>query len=482
VPRGVRVRVPPSAPLRSREFGTFFFEHKIKNDMNVIRQEIDALNGLLIVEINPTDYSQKVKNTLEKHRKTANIPGFRPGHTPAGIIEKRYGKAVLAETLNTLANESVYGFIRENSLDILGNAIPSATHAMEGSFDQPGTFKFTYEIGMAPTFDYQSVLTKGIEYHTVRVDDNLVSQQIEDIQRRYGKMISVDEAGPKDLVVGTFTELEADGTVKPEGISHSTTLSIEFIENLDAKQSLIGKKLGDQFSLDPSTVSKDDADKASLLGLTPETLPSNEVAFEFKITDIKRMELAELTADLFAKLFQDGEITDEAGLRARLSKDLEQMFERDADRLMTRKVYDALINDVKMTFPEPFLKRWIKLSATTPIADEDIEKEFEAYLKSLKWQLIQTKIFKDSDTKLVYEEVLAFTKGLLISNYAQYGIPAPEDAELEASARELLTKKEQANSIYDQLAEEKLTQYFKTNASLKMKPLSYDDFLAEMKK
>jgi hypothetical protein len=116
------------------------------------------------------------------------------------------------------------------------------------------------------------------------------------------------------------------------------------------------------------------------------------------------------------------------------------------------------------------------------VPDEDIEKEFEDYLNSFKWQLIQTKIFKDSDTKLVYEEVLAFTKGLIISNYAQYGIPAPEDAELEASARELLTKKEQANSIYDQLAEEKLTQYFKTNASLKMKPLSYDDFLAEMKK
>jgi len=295
-------------------------------------------------------------------------------------------------------------------------------------------------------------------------------------------MMSADEAGEKDLVVGTFTELSGDGTIKEGGISHSTTLSIEFIDRAEAKNLLIGKKKDDVFQLDPSIVSKDDADKASLLGLTPETLPSNEVAFEFKITDIKRMELAELNAELFGKLFQDGEITDEAGLRARVTKDLEQMFERDADRLMTRKVYDSLIADVQITFPEAFLKRWIKLSATEPIADEDIEKEFEAYLKSLKWQLIQTKIFKDSDTKLVYEEVLAFTKGLIISNYAQYGLPAPEDAELEASARELLTKKDQANSIYDQLAEEKLTQYFKTNTSLKMKPLSYDDFLAEMKK
>ena len=228
--------------------------------MNVLRQELDALNGFLPVEISAADYSQKVKNTLEKHRKTANIPGFRPGHTPAGIIEKRFGKAVLAEELNKLANEGVYNFIRENNLDILGNPIPSESHAMEGSFDQPETFKFTFEIGMSPSFEYHSVLKNGIEYNTVRVDEKLVSQQIEDIQRRYGKMMSADESGEKDLVVGTFTELSEDGTIKEGGISHSTTLSIEFIERAEAKNLLIGKKKDDVLPLDPSVVSKDDAE------------------------------------------------------------------------------------------------------------------------------------------------------------------------------------------------------------------------------
>lgn len=450
--------------------------------MNVIRQEIDALNGLLSVQIESIDYAQKVKSSLEKYRKTAKIPGFRPGHIPFGIVEKKFGKAVLAEELNTLANDGVYNYIKENNIEILGNPIPSISNEMEGSFDNPGTFKFTFEIGISPSFDYQKILKKGIEYNTVRVDEKLVNQQIEDIQRRYGKMMSVDESGEKDLVVGTFSELSEDGTPKEGGISHSTTLSVEFIENNEAKSLIIGKKKDDVFQLDPSIVSKDEADKASLLGLTTETLPAQNVMFEFKITDIKRMELAELNSELYGKLFQEGEITDEEGLRARVKKDLEQMFERDADRLMTRKVYDQLMSEVAMEFPEAFLKRWIKLSASSPISEEEIEQEFDSYLKSLKWQLIQTKIFKDSDTKMVYEEVLTFTKGLLISNYAQYGIPAPDEAELEASARELLSKKDQANSIYDQLAEVKLTQFFKANASLKMKPLSYDDFLLEMKK
>jgi trigger factor len=450
--------------------------------MNVIRQDIDALNGLLIVEIEPNDYAHKVKSQLEKYRKTAKIPGFRPGHTPFGVVEKRFGKAVLAEELNQLANQGINQFIREQQLEILGNPIPSAQHEVEGSFDQPNNFKFTFEIGMPSSFDYESVLKSGVEYHTVRVDDKLIEQQIVDLRRRYGKMMNAEEVGATDLVVGTFIETNESGDKIEGGIQHNTTLSLEFLPSKEGAQILMGKKAGESVKLDPTFVSKDAADKASLLGLTEETLPENTENFQFEISEVKRMELAELNAELFEKLFQNGEVTDEAGLRERVKKDLEGMFERDADRMLTRKVYDQLLKDVSIEFPQEFLKRWIKLSASSPISDADIEKEFDDYLKSLKWQLIQSKIFKDSNTQLVFEEVMAFTKGLIVSNYAQYGLPAPEDQELEASARDLLSKKEQANNIYDQLAEVKLTQFFKANASLKMKPLSYDDFVAEMRK
>ena len=450
--------------------------------MNVIRQDIDALNGLLIVEIEPNDYAQKVKSQLEKYRKTAKIPGFRPGHTPFGVVEKRFGKAVLAEELNQLANDGINRFIRENKLEILGNPIPSAQHEVEGSFDQPNNFKFTFEIGMPSSFDYESVLKSGVEYHTVRVDDKLIDQQIVDLRRRYGKMMNAEEVGATDLVVGTFIETHESGVKVEGGIQHNTTLSLEFLPSKEGAQILMGKKAGESVKLDPTVVSKDAADKASLLGLTEETLPESTENFQFEISEVKRMELAELNAELFEKLFQNGEVADEAGLRERVKKDLEGMFERDADRMLTRKVYDQLLKDVSIEFPQEFLKRWIKLSASSPISNEDIDKEFEDYLKSLKWQLIQSKIFKDSNTQLVFEEVMAFTKGLIVSNYAQYGLPAPEDQELEASARDLLSKKEQANNIYDQLAEVKLTQFFKANASLKMKPLSYDDFVAEMRK
>ncbi|MBM3165280.1 MAG: trigger factor [Bacteroidetes bacterium] len=450
--------------------------------MNVLRQNIDALNGLLIVEIESLDYTQNVKTQLEKYRKTAKIPGFRPGHIPFGVIEKRFGKAVLAEVLNQLTNDGINRFIEENRLEILGNPIPSSQHEMEGSFDKPGTFKFTFEIGMASAFDYESVLKAGVEYHTIRVDDPLIDQQIEDIRRRYGKMINAEEVGEKDMVLGAFVQLNEAGKKVKGGINHNTTISLEFLPSKEGAQALLGKKSGESVRLDPSTVSKDAADKASLLGLTEETLPESTEHFEFQISEIKRMELAELNPDFFQKLYQSGEVSDELSLRTRVKKDLEILFERDADRMLTRKVYDQLLRDVAIEFPQEFLKKWIKMSASTPISDNEIEKEFEDYLKSLKWQLIQSKIFKDSNTKLVFEEVMAYTKGLIVNNYAQYGLPAPEEKELETSARELLSKKDQANNIYDQLAETKLTQYFKANVSLKIKPLSYDDFVAEMRK
>lgn len=173
----------------------------------------------------------------------------------------------------------------------------------------------------------------------------------------------------------------------------------------------------------------------------------------------------------------DGEVKNEEELRNRVKTDLEGMFSNDSERILTRDIYQFLINETKTEFPEAFLKRWIKLSSEKPIADEDLDKEFDAYLKSLKWQLIQTKIFKDNSIQLNNEEVLTYTKSLLIGNYAQYGIPAPDDTELTETAQRLLKNKEQANGIYDRLAEQKLTEFFKNTVKLNTKSISYDEFV-----
>lgn len=443
--------------------------------MKITRQEIDAQNGVLKVEVAAADYQGKVKAALDKYRKTAKIPGFRPGHVPAALIQKQYGKSVLLDELNKITNDAIYQYITEEKLDILGNPLP-VENGVEGSFDAPADFTFSYEIGYSPVFELPISNKTKITYNTVKIDKQLIEKQTEDLRRRYGKLISSETVSQKDMVMGKFEELEA-GQVKEGGISHSTTISMEFLDNKSAQKLLLGKKVNDTFALEVAKVSKSPEDAAAMLGISAEVYANLDASFQFTITDVKRMEMAELNEELFTKLFGD-EVKSEAEMTKRIEADLSRMFEEDADRLFTKNVFDKLLAETQMTFPEAFLKRWIKASSDKPISDDDLNNEFAAYLNSLKWQLIQTKIFKDNNIQLTNEEVINFTKSLIVGNYAQYGMPAPDDAELNETAMRLLQNKEQANGIYDRLAEAKLTNYFKETVSLSKKELPYDDFVA----
>ena len=235
--------------------------------------------------------------------------------------------------------------------------------------------------------------------------------------------------------------------------------------------------MNETFELAPLKVAKDTKDMASLLGVSEEIANGITSNFNFTITEIKKMVMADLNSDLYAKLFQEGEVDSEESLKARVKKDMEQMFSKDSDKLLTRSVFNTIMEKTEVEFPTDFLKRWIRMTNDKPVTEEDINAEFDAYLKSLKWQLIQTKIFKDNNIKLDQSEVVEYTKDILRGNYAQYGIPAPEDAELSETAIRLLQNKEQANGIYDQMAEQKLTDFFKSMVSLVAKPVSYDEFV-----
>ena len=445
--------------------------------MNVTRQDVDALNALLKVEIVPGDYQDKVKSTLEKHRKTAKIPGFRPGHVPFGIVQKQYGKGVLADELNKIVNDGLYTFIAENKIDILGNPIPKAGNDVDGNFDKPENFTFQFEIGLSPKFELPLSSKSKFDHVKVKIDDALISKQIEDLSRRYGKLISTDTVGEKDMILAQFVELNAEGEIKEGGILHSSTISMEFVKDAETKKALEGKAIGDKVRVNPAHVSRGGSDTASMLGIQESALDTISDQFQMTINEIKHMEAAELNQELFDRLFGEGAISSEKELKERIAADLRNMFANDSDRLLTRTIYEELLEKTAIQLPDAFLKRWIKLSNDKPISDEQLTAEYDSYAKSLKWQLIQTSIFKNNEIKLDNQEVIGFTKGLLVSNYAQYGIPAPDDNELTQSALQVLGNKEEATRIYDMLAEQKLTDYFKSTVKLSEKEISYDAFV-----
>lgn len=445
--------------------------------MNVTRQEVNAETALLTVQVSPADYQGKVTASLDKYRKQAKIPGFRPGKVPMALVQKQYGKAVLAEEMNKLVSDALYAYVQENKLEILGNPIPKEGTDVKGDFDNPGDFEFVYEIGYSPAIDLKLTSKNKYDYVQVKIDDKLVDQQIDDLRRRYGKMSSAEEVNDTDMILAQFVELNEDGSIKEGGIMHSSTTSMEFVEDKKVKKSLVGKKVGDKVTVSATAITRGDSDKAAMLGIKPEELANHSDSYQMTINDIKRMELAELNQDLFNKLFGEGAVSSEKELRERIASDLTQMFANDSDRLLTREVYRDLVENTPVNLPNDFLKRWIQLSNEKPITIEQIEADYDNYAKDLKWQLIQGHIFKANDIKLDNAEVIEFTKGLIANQYAQYGIPAPEDAELTKQAAGALQNREEANRIYDMLAEAKLTEYFKNTVKLNSKEVSYDEFV-----
>jgi trigger factor len=444
--------------------------------MDVTKESVDNLNALLKVKVEKKDYQEKVDKQLADYRKKANISGFRKGKVPMGIINKQYGRPVLAEELNKLVSEALYGFIEKEKLDILGNPIPKTDEEVKGDFNNPDTFEFTYEIGMTPQFDIKLSGKSKYEYTKVKIDKKLVDKQVEDLTKRYGKLVSGEIVGEKDMVLGQFVELDEKGEIKEGGIMNSSTISLEFIEKDKVKKELIGKKAGDKVIVNPADVSKGSQDMASMLGVKEEELDSISDKFQLTINEIKIMEPAELNQELFDKLFGEGAVSSEKEMRGKIEADLEQMFAQDSDKILMRRVTNDLIEKTKIDLPDEFLKRWIHASQQEPIEMAQIEKEYDAYAKNLKWQLIQSAIFKANDIKIEQAEVLNHTKGLLVNQYAQYGMPAPEEEELNQAAQKVLSNQKESQQIHDMLAETKLTSFFKETVKLNEKSVDYDEY------
>lgn len=460
--------------------------------MNVTRENVDELNAILKVTVEKSDYQEKVDQTLADYRKRANLPGFRKGKVPMGMIKKQHGKSVLGDELNRSVSDALYKYIEEQDFEVLGNPLPKDDVEIVGDFDNPDTFEFTYEIGISPKVEVKLSASNKFDFTKVKVDEKLIDKQVEDLTRRYGKLVSSESVGERDLVLCQLVELDEKGEIKEGGIMNNSTISLEFVEDKKTKKELIGKKVGDKIVVNPVHVSRGGNDTAAMLGVEESELADISDQFQLTINEIKLMEPAEMNQELFDKLFGEGEVKSEKELRDRIKADLIKMFEADSDRILVRRISNKLIEKTDIPLPDEFLKRWILVSQNSHnhnheghdhdhdhhhVTMEQVEAEYDEYARSLRWQLIKNAIFKEGNLKVERKEAIAYTKGLLLNQYAQYGMPAPEDKELEASATQVLNDAKEAQQIYDMLAEEKLTKYFKETVKLNEKEVDYDEFI-----
>lgn len=443
--------------------------------MNITKNDIDELNAELTIELVPEDYEQQVTSILKDYRKRANMPGFRPGMVPMGMVKKMYGKAVLADEINKIFSQKLFDYINEQQLEVLGQPLPKESEENKIDLDAEA-FSFTYDLALSPKFDINLSDKDKFDLYKITIDEALIDKYAKDLAKRYGKVQQVDESADEDMIQGKFTELDSKGNPLAEGIQHSSTVAIEYVEDKKTKEKLIGLKLGSELKLNPMDLSRGAADKAQMLGISKSRAEKLKSSFLFQVEKIYRMTPHVLDQELFDKIYGPGEVSSEAEFRKKIASELEKNLEVDANRKFYKDLSEKLIAKLKLQLPESFLKRWLEVSNES-LDSKKIEEEWEDIADGIRWQLIESKIMRENKIEVSHKEIVDKAKELLKVQMEQYGQSDVPEEQLEAMAANILAREEEAKGIHDQVLDQKLIQFYKSAVSLKTKEISFDDFV-----
>lgn len=438
--------------------------------MNITKEQIDDLNAVVKVAITKEDYQDKVDTILKDYKKQANIPGFRKGQVPMGLIKKQYGKAVLVDEVNKLLQDNLNKYLTEEKLDVLGNPLPKQRDDFDWDKEE---LDFEFELGLAPNFEVSLKTKKPITHYKIVADKKMITEQVERIQKQYGKLVSKDTVEKKDEVSGKFTN-------EAEEIDNQTLIEMDSLESKKAIDSLVGKKVGDTVTLKTKGLFKEEHILSSVLGIAKDKADNLDTEVTFTITEINEREPAELNQELFDKLFGKDVIKSEKELRDRIAEDSEKQFEQQADQKLLNDVTEYFIENTKFDLPAGFLTKWIQMTGEKELTEEEASEEYKKSEKGLRYQLIEGKIIKDNDLQVQFDELKEFAKGFIKSQMAQFGQMDPKEEELDNIATRVLGNQDEVRRLSEQLMSQKLLNLYKEKANLKTKEVTYENFVKEV--
>lgn len=438
--------------------------------MNITRENVDALNAVVKVNIAKEDYSAKVEKILIDYRKTANIPGFRKGQVPMGMVKKQYGKAVLVDEVNRLLQDALNKYLTEEKLDVLGQPLPKRQDAINWESD---TFSFEFELGLAPEFEVSLENKEPITQYNIVADDKMIDEQVERIQKQYGKLVAQTEVAKDSEIVGIFQN-------EAREIENKVTLTLDKFKDNATEKLFLGAKVGDVITLQTKGLYADDHELMDALKLGHDAIHGLDIEVTFTISEINTRELAELDQELFDQLFGKDAVASVTELKAKIKEDAEKQFVQQADQKLLNDVTEYLVENTKFDLPASFLQKWMQTAGEQPLNSDQAKEEYEKSEKSLRYQLIEGKLITDNKIQITMDDIKGHSREMIKAQMAQFGQMNPSDEELDGITARILSNQEEARRISEQLVSQKLLALYKEKANLKLKELSYENFVKEV--
>ena len=434
--------------------------------MKVSKKDIDKLNSIISIDIEKNDFESNVENVLKDYRKRANIPGFRKGHTPLGLIKKQYGLSVKVDEINKLIQKGLSDYLSNEKLAILGNPVPVEKNNIDWNADK---LTFDFEIGLSPKLEVSLKNKKAIPSFEIDVDKKMIDDQIKNIQNQYGKLLA------QNRIEDNF---EINGNFKNEDfkIDNKSNFKLKDIKGKSNKELLKKLTIGDSVELKTKGLFTKDSDLTFHLKIDDQKKDEIKVV-NFSLTEINKRVPADLDQELFDKLFGKNSIKSVTELKDKLKKDAESNFANQTDQKLLNDITEHLIENTKFELPDKFLKKWMQTAGEKKLTEQEANEEYEKSEKGLRYQLIEAKIIEQNDIKIDHIKIKDFAKELIKSQMKQYGQNSPEEKELESIAQRILSNKDEVKRISDQLLSKELLELFKNNLKFKKNRVSYEKFI-----
>jgi len=445
--------------------------------MNITRENIDNVNAVINIAIEKADYEKQVADVLKDYRQKASIPGFRPGKAPKGLIQKKFGTAVLVEEVNKLLSQNLSKYLVDEKLPILGEPLPNEEKQQQIDWEKDEDFTFSFDIALSPEVNVSLDKRSKFKYYKIAVSDEMIQQQEEMAASQLGQNVPVDVAKEDSSVRGDFVQLDADGNEVEDGIApQGVLLAVDKIKDEEVKNAFVSCKKDDVIIFDPVKAFGNRHEVGHMLNIKHEEADELNSEFRFTVTEILQFEKADLNEELFKQLYgEDTEVKTIEDFRARIKEELANNLVYSSEHKFALDTRDALIEKVELELPEAFLKRWL-ITANKELTKEQIEQEFPNFILDLKWQLIKDSIGKENEIKVSAEEADAFAKRLALAQFQQYGMYDVPEEQLESFAKMMLEKPEEQDRIYKKLHEDKVLEVVKDKVTLDEQEVSQEEF------